>query len=95
MWRYLALTREPPSGDGSGFACAQVRPCSSPIFRDAARADRAQAGPGPRSATPEGVQVRLEPRTCTPVLLDARCHDRGVGVPWWGGRQLTYSFPPA
>jgi transposase len=51
--------------------------------------------PGELHITPEGIHVRLQPRTRTPVLLDAHYHDRSVDVPWWGGRPLTYSFPPA
>jgi Transposase DDE domain len=50
--------------------------------------------PGELHITPERVEVRLEPRTRTPVLLDADYHNRTTTVPWWGGRQLTYSFPP-
>jgi transposase len=51
--------------------------------------------PGQLHITPDGVQVRLEPRTRTPVLLDADYHNRTTTVPWWGGRQLSYTFPPA
>jgi len=51
--------------------------------------------PGQLHITPERVEVRLEPRTRTPVLLDAGYPNRRTEVPWWGGRQLTYSFPPA
>jgi len=51
--------------------------------------------PGQLHITPESVEVHLEPRTRTPVLLDAAYHQRATPVPWWGGRQLTYSFPPA
>lgn len=51
--------------------------------------------PGQLHITPDQVQVQLEPRTRTPVLLDADYHNRSIEVPWWGGRQLTYSFPPA
>jgi hypothetical protein len=51
--------------------------------------------PGQLHITPERVEVRLEPRTRTPVLLDADYHQLTTTVPWWGGRQLTYSFPPA
>jgi transposase len=51
--------------------------------------------PGELHVTPERVDVRLEPRTRTPVLLDAGYHQRTTTVPWWGGRELTYSFPPA
>ena len=51
--------------------------------------------PGQLHITPERVEVRLEPRTRTPVLLDADYHNRTTTVPWWGGRQLSYSFPPA
>ena len=51
--------------------------------------------PGQLHITPERVEVRLEPRTRTPVLLDADYHNRTTTVPWWGERQLSYSFPPA
>jgi len=51
--------------------------------------------PGQLHITPDQVEVRLQPRTRTPVLLDAGYQDRRVEVPWWGDRQLTYSFPPA
>ena len=51
--------------------------------------------PGQLHITSEGVEVRLQPRTHTPVLLDADYHKRTTAIPWWGGRQLTYSFPPA
>lgn len=51
--------------------------------------------PGQLHITPERVEVRLEPRTRTPVLLDADYHTRTTTIPWWGERQLTYSFPPA
>ena len=51
--------------------------------------------PGQLHVTPDGVQVHLEPRTRTPVLLDANYHTTTTTIPWWDGRQLTYSFPPA
>lgn len=51
--------------------------------------------PGQLHVTPEGVEVRLQPRSRTPVLLDANYQDRRIDVPWWGGRQLSYRFPPA
>jgi transposase len=51
--------------------------------------------PGQLHITPERVEVRLEPRTRTPVLLDADYHQRTTTIPWWGGRTLSYSFPPA
>jgi transposase len=51
--------------------------------------------PGQLHLTPERVEVRLEPRTRTPVLLDAGYHQLTTTIPWWGGRQLTYTFPPA
>jgi hypothetical protein len=51
--------------------------------------------PGQLHITPNRVEVRLEPRTRTPVLLDADYHNRHAEVPWWGNRQLTYIFPPA
>jgi transposase len=51
--------------------------------------------PGQLHLTEQGVHVQLEPRTRTPVLLDAGYHQRTTTVPWWDGRQLSYSFPPA
>jgi len=51
--------------------------------------------PGQLHITPDRVEVRLQPRTRTPVLLNAGYQNQRVEVPWWGGRQLTYSFPPA
>ena len=52
-------------------------------------------GPGELHFTPTGVNVALRPRAHTPVLLDADYNERTVTVPWWDGRQLSYSFPPA
>ncbi len=51
--------------------------------------------PGQLHITPDQVQVQLEPRSRTPVLLDADYQHHRVEIPWWGGRKLTYSFPPA
>ena len=51
--------------------------------------------PGQLHITPDRVEVRLEPRTRTPVLLDADYHQLTTTIPWWGDRQLSYSFPPA
>ena len=51
--------------------------------------------PGQLHFTPTGVEVRLKPRSRTPVLLDAGYQQRTITVPWWGDRQLSYSFPPA
>jgi transposase len=51
--------------------------------------------PGHLRITSDHVEVHLEPRTRTPVLLDADYHKHTTTVPWWGGRQLSYSFPPA
>ena len=52
-------------------------------------------GPGELQFTPTSVNVALRARAHTPVLLDAGYHERTVNVPWWDGRQLSYSFPPA
>jgi hypothetical protein len=52
-------------------------------------------GPGELRYTANGEQVALRPRAHTPVLLDAGYHNRTIAVPWWDGRQLSYSFPPA
>lgn len=52
-------------------------------------------GPGELRFTPDGVEIALRPRAHTPVLLDAGYRDRTVTVPWWDGRQVSYSFPPA
>lgn len=52
-------------------------------------------GPGELHCTPNGIDVALRPRVHTPVLLDAGYQDHTITVPWWGGRQLSYSFPPA
>jgi transposase len=51
--------------------------------------------PGQLHITPTGVEVRLKPRSRTPVLLDAGYHQRTTTIPWWDDRKLTYSFPPA
>jgi transposase len=53
------------------------------------------AGPGELHFTPDGIDVALRSRAHTPVLLDAGYHHRTIEVPWWDGRQLSYSFPPA
>jgi transposase len=52
-------------------------------------------GPGELHSTPTGINVALRPRAHTPVLLDANYHNRTLEIPWWHGRQLSYSFPPA
>jgi transposase len=52
-------------------------------------------GPGELQFTPNGVNVALRARAHTPVLLDAGYHERTLDIPWWDGRQLSYSFPPA
>jgi len=52
-------------------------------------------GPGELQFTPNSVNVALRARAHTPVLLDAGYHERTLNVPWWDGRQLSYSFPPA
>jgi len=51
--------------------------------------------PGQLHTTPDGVHVQLEPRSRTPVLLDANYQTRTTTIPWWDDRQLSYSFPPA
>jgi len=43
--------------------------------------------------SPRHVEVCLRRRTDTPALLDAGYQNLRVGVPWWGGRTLSYSFP--
>jgi transposase len=53
------------------------------------------ATPGELRASDNGIEVRLRPRAHTPVLLDAGYPQRATEIPWWNGRQLTYSFPPA
>jgi len=53
------------------------------------------ATPGELEVSDAGIDIRLRPRAHTPVLLDADYHDRAIEVPWWHGRRLTYSFPPA
>ncbi len=52
-------------------------------------------GPGELQFTPDGVNVALRARAHTPVLLDAGYDKLAVKIPWWDGRQLSYSFPPA
>jgi hypothetical protein len=52
------------------------------------------ATPGELHVTDDGIDVRLRPRTHTPVLLDAGYQHRSIEVPWWNGRRLSYSFPP-
>jgi hypothetical protein len=51
--------------------------------------------PGELSFSPEGVKVALRSRAHTPVLLDAGYGERSVSVPWWEGRELSFSFKPA
>jgi transposase len=53
------------------------------------------ATPGELRVTDDAINVRLRPRAHTPVLLDAGYHERTTDIPWWDGRQLSYSFPPA
>jgi transposase len=53
------------------------------------------ATPGELRVSNDGVEVRLRPRAHTPVLLDIGYHERTINVPWWTGRQLSYTFPPA
>jgi transposase len=52
-------------------------------------------GPGELQFTPTGINVALRARAHTPVLLDAGYHTRTSTIPWWDGRELSYSFPPA
>jgi len=52
-------------------------------------------GPGELRFTPNGINVALRARAHTPVLLDAGYHTRTTAIPWWDGRELSYSFPPA
>lgn len=53
------------------------------------------AAPGELRISDDGVDVRLRPRAHTPVLLDTGYRERATKIPWWNGRQLTFSFPPA
>jgi hypothetical protein len=53
------------------------------------------ATPGELRATDDGIDVRLRPRIHTPVLLDTGYSQRTTTIPWWDGRQLSHSFPPA
>lgn len=53
------------------------------------------ATPGDLRVSDHGIDVRLRPRAHTPVLLDAGYPDRTTTIPWWSGRKLSYSFPPA
>ncbi|MCA1698245.1 MAG: hypothetical protein LC790_04800 [Actinobacteria bacterium] len=53
------------------------------------------AGPGELQFTPDGINVALRARAHTPVLLDAGYDKLAVQIPWWNGRQLSFSFPPA
>jgi hypothetical protein len=50
-------------------------------------------GIGELHFSPGNVEVRLRRRTHTPALLEAGYQDRRIQVPWWGGRNLSYSFP--
>jgi hypothetical protein len=52
-------------------------------------------GPGELQFTPDGINVALRARAHTPVLLDAGYHKRTTTIPWWDGRELSFSFPPA
>lgn len=51
--------------------------------------------PGELRFTPGGINVALRARAHTPVLLDAGYHKRTTTIPWWDGRELSFSFPPA
>jgi transposase len=51
--------------------------------------------PGELRFTPDGINVALRARAHTPVLLDASYHKRTTTIPWWDGRELSFSFPPA
>jgi transposase len=53
------------------------------------------ATPGELHVSDDGIEVRLRPRARTPVLLNAGYQQRTAKIPWWNGRQLSYSFPPA
>ena len=53
------------------------------------------AAPGEIHFTPDRIDVCLKPRAHTPVLLNAGYHEHVTTVPWWDGRKLSYSFPPA
>lgn len=52
-------------------------------------------GPGELRFTPDGINVALRARAHTPVLLDAGYHKQTTTIPWWDGRELSFSFPPA
>ena len=52
-------------------------------------------GPDELQFTPNGVNVALRARAHTPVLLDAAYDKLTVKIPWWDGRELSYSFPAA
>jgi transposase len=52
-------------------------------------------GPGELQFTPNGVNIALRARAHTPVLLDTGYDKLTRKIPWWDGRQLSYSFPPA
>ena len=40
------------------------------------------------------VRVDLALRTYTPVLIDAGFPELDIPIPWWGGRNLRFGFPP-
>jgi hypothetical protein len=40
------------------------------------------------------VRVDLNPRTYTPVLIDAGYPELDLPIPWWGGKTLRFGFPP-
>ena len=40
------------------------------------------------------VRVDLALRTYTPVLIDAGFPEHDIPIPWWGGRSLSFGFPP-
>ena len=52
------------------------------------------ATPGELHVSHDAIDVHLRPRAHTPVLLDADYANRATQIPWWDGRQLTFSFPP-
>jgi transposase len=53
------------------------------------------SAPGELHVTRDRIDVHLRARAHTPVLLDAGYRDRTTTIPWWDGRQLSYSFTPA
>jgi hypothetical protein len=45
------------------------------------------------SVADDHVRVDLNPRTYTPVLIDAGYPELDLPIPWWGGRTLRFGFP--